>query len=423
MISVSSTDLSSYLPQKGLSRNLGLLLSLMIAFPTYAGAMEETSYPAETVTGGATWIHNPALLGSDTDGLWSLQVIGAKASLSNNLLNLDLYEKYNGRFLSEEDKEDILDRIPGDQAKLAVHAGAEALSFRYGSFGFQTRSFAGANGAMDKDFVDLLFFGNELDRRYELLNSGSGLAYTSFGPSYGRRAGELVDWNVSLGGTVRYVIAWMGGQVVESRGETVTRVDGISGWGETVVRYSEGTGSGLALDLGMWAMKENWELQLSLIDLGPSISWSKGKEKWFTFEFKDWTFEEETEQDGHAYTKEDSTVEIASWTSPLPTRMRTLVAYHTDWGQIHLLWLQGLRTRAGVTRTPRFQAGTEWRAQPWLRPKFALQIGSPEGMGIAFGLGLDVGVFHGDFSILGFRVPPSRSKSLGFGFNLAFGSI
>ena len=400
----------------------GLVLLLTVTFSSTVSSEELSFTPSATVLGEKPWVYNPAVLGTREDGIWSFDIMRANASIRNNAFDLDLYEEYNGEFLTDEDKEKILDRMSSGQAKVTADVASEALSFRRRTVGFSVRTFVGGHGGLDKDFADLLLYGNELDRTYRFLNSGSALAYTSFGLSYGRPAGMLARWNVSLGGAIRYVVGLAGAEVVESRGETVTDITGINGWTETLIRRSEGTGSSVAFDFGIWALKERWELGLALNDLGPAVSWDDAEEKYLFLEFEDWTFQDETEEDGHAYTEEDTTISIRTWTMPLPTRLRTMAAYHTDWGHVHFVWMQGLRSVAGISTTPRVLLGTEWNAQPWLKPRVQLEIGSPEGLSIATGLGIAPSIFHLDLAITNFRFPPMKSKGLGFSLGLGFGS-
>lgn len=404
--------------------SLCALVLLICSTTVFALVSETPRKPAGTIVGEVPWVYNPAVLGTREDGTWSFDLVRANASIGNNAFDLDLYEEYNGAFLTDEDKQKILDRMSGDQAKLAAQIAAEALSFRRGAVGFCVRSFGGGDGGLDQDFADLILYGNELDRTYKFLNSGSVLAYTSFGLSHGRPAGMLAEWDVSLGGSIRYVLGLGGAEVMESRGETVTEITGVNGWSETLIRRSEGTGSSVAFDFGAWAVRDRWELQLAINDIGPGIGWADGEERYHFLEFEDWTFEDETDdsldENEHAYDEIDSTTAISAWKTPLPLRLRTMAAYHTDWGHVHLLWLQGLRSVAGITTTPRIAVGTEWLARPWLKPRFQLEIGSPEGLSMATGLGIAPAFFYLDLAITNFRFPPMKSKGLGFSLGLGF---
>jgi hypothetical protein len=325
-------------------------------------------------------------------------------------LNLSLYNKYNGEFLSTEDKEDILDAIGGDSVEGSTAGRFDAPAVRVGSIGFGTRTFAGASMKLDKDFVDLVFFGNELNRRYKLLNSGTALAYTSFGVSYGRAVAQPRGWLVLGGVSLKYVAGWAAAKVVESRGNVLTESSGVSGWGESRIRESDGTGRGLALDLGAWAANARWECGAVLRELGPALRWPGGTEESYSFEIDGWTLEGEDS----LYSEEKHTRDVGRWFSPLPTSLEAAGAYHTSWGVVSLQWIQGLRETAGMTTTPRVQTAVSWEATRWLRPWLGLEMGAPEGLSLPLGTELWVSPVRFDVALTGCRVPPSHGKALGF---------
>ena len=381
---------------------------------------EDDSRSVSNISGDISWISNPALLGTE-EFHWGFRLARINGSVANNALSLDRYKEYNGEYLTETDKQDILDEISGDSAHLNSLITLDALSFRWSNFGFYTRSYGGGRGGIDKTFVDILFFGNKLDETYSFLNTGSALAYTSVGLAYGRPAGSVNDWDISTGASLRFIIGLGAADVVESRGETKTAIDGIDGWTETTIRYSKSTGTGLAFDFGIWARNDPWEIQLSLNDFGSSVSFGEAEEKYVFYEFEDWTFENESEEDGHAYVSEDTTLALDSWSCPLPIRLNTLIGYHLDWGFVYLQWLQGLRTFGGGTTNPHISLGTEWRAREWLFPRLQFDIGGSEGISIAAGTGLRIGPTQIDLAITTFAFPPMNSKGIGVAFGLEIG--
>jgi len=382
---------------------------------------EDDSRSVSNISGDISWISNPALLGTE-EFHWGFRLARIHGSVANNALSLDRYKEYNGEYLTETDKRDIIDAISGDSAKLASLVSIDALSFRWANFGFYTRGYGGGTGGLDKSFIDILFFGNDLNERYSFLNTGSALAYSSIGIALGRPSGTVYDWNVSLGGSLRFIIGLGAADVVESRGETETAIDGIDGWTETTIRYSKGTGTGLAFDFGFWARKDRWEIQLSLNDFGSSVSFGEAEEQYLFYEFEDWTFEDESEEDGHAYVSEDTTLALDSWSCPLPVRLNTLVGYHLNWGHVYLQWLQGLRTFGGGTTNPRISLGTEWRAREWFLPRLQFDVGGTEGISLAAGSGFRIGTAQIDLAITTFAFPPMNSRGIGAALGIGFGS-
>ncbi len=394
------------------------LACTVLLCPTPALSQGRQLAPAPGVHGTCAWLANPAVLGVHSESAWELHLIGASGVASNNALNLSLYRKYNGEFLTTEDKQDILDAVSGSAIEGAASGSVDLLGVRVGQFAFSTRTFAGVNLELDKDFVDLLFFGNEINRRYRLMNEGSSLVFSSVGVSYGRTVGNVADWSLSVGGALRYVIGWEAAKVVESSGEAVTEPSGVTGWGESRVRYSEGRGRSVALDLGARAAKQDWEIGAVLHDIGPSIRWSGGREEMYTFEIYGWTFEE----GDTLYNEEKHTREIGHWFTPLPTCLDILAAHHRRWGSVSLQWTQGLREIAGVMTAPRFRLVGSWVLTAWLRPWLGLEVGSPEGFSLPLGFGLHLGPVGLNAALTGCRLPPSDSKALGLALSISAGS-
>ncbi len=395
-----------------------VLACLALLCPRHLLSQEREWEPAPGLHGACAWLANPAVLAAGSEHVWELQLLAISGTVANDAVNLSLYREYNGEFLTAEDKGDILDAVPGSTVEGTASGWLDILGARLGRYALTTRTYAGAALELDRDFLDLLFFGNELNRRYQLINAGSSLAYSSFGISYARPAGEVTGWYVSAGAAIRYVVGWEAAEVVESRGQVVTEPSGVSGWGESRVRSSEGRGRGVAFDMGGWAAKRNWEVAASLRELGPAIRWQSGREETYSFEIDGWTFE----QGDTLYNEEKHTRDIGQWFSPLPTCLEIMVAHHRDWGSVSLRWNQGLREIAGMTTTPRVVVVGSWISTPWIRPWLGLELGSPEGFSLPFGLALQLGPVGLNAALTGCRLPPMSSKALGLALSISAGS-
>jgi hypothetical protein len=371
--------------------------------------------PSVGIHGCRPWLANPAILGNPNYRHWELEIVSAAAVVANNGLNLSLYRRYNGEFLTKEDKDDILRAIPGSTLEGAGIAQLSAMGVKLGRLAFVTKTFAGAAVELDKDFLDIVFFGNELDRRYHLFNSGSSLAFSSFGLAYGRTVALVNGWSIMGGGSLRYVVGLEAMRVMESRGEVVTDTSGISGGGESRVRYSEGRGNGVAADLGAWASKGMWEIGVTVRDVGPAIRWHDGKEESYAFDIRGWTLEDEFEEDedDNLYSEEKHSRDMGHWSTPLPISLEIMAGYHRYSGSISLRWTQGLRETAGATTKPRVQIAASWDPTTWVQPRLGLEVGAPEGFSLPFGIGLRAGPVRIDVALTGCRLPPSDSKALG----------
>ena len=396
--------------------------SLVLVMVFGWGAAAASTEAAMSQWPGFGWLANPALLSSPDIGAWEIWLAQGDIAVRNNAFNLDMYRTYNGTFLDADDKERILDSISGKSARGLLRGEGGAVGVHVGRAAFLTKAYVGGDLTVDKDLIDLMFFGNDIDRRYELLSSGGMLAYVSMGGAFGFPTGQVAGWETSTGIGARIAIGGLAAKIEESSIEILTQVEGLTATGATVIRRtkdSDGAGrpATVAFDLGGRAAKGPWEVAIALKDVGPSFSWSDVEEKVIEFEALEWT----AEMGDSGYTTVDTTYDVGSWSTPLPTRLECTAARSLSWGAAYARWEQGLRRWAGVTTTPRVHAGVAWDALSWLCPWLELGIGSPEGFGLSVGAALRPGPVRLDLGVTGFRLPPSHSEALGVQLGLGFG--
>ena len=78
-------------------------------------------------------LFNPANLGFQSHQQTGLQIVGAGLAISNNSFSLDDYNTYTGATLNEQDKQDLLDKIPDEGLELSIDAEVSALSLSMGN--------------------------------------------------------------------------------------------------------------------------------------------------------------------------------------------------------------------------------------------------------------------------------------------------
>lgn len=397
-------------------RSLIVLATALCLCPTPSRSAETSRYA------WGSWIENPALLGDPRIGRWEIRVVEGGVALRNNAFNLDLYRTYNGAFLEEGDKREILNSISGPSARGAFRGEAGMLGVHVGRVAFVSNAYAGGDLSLPKDLIELMFFGNAFDRRYELLGSGSVTAYVAVGGAFGLPAGKVAGWEASAGLGARVAVGAMAAKVTESSMSILTEAAGLSATGRTAVRRTLDDGDAgrpltVAFDLGGRAVRGRWEVGVVLKDLGPSFSWPDVEEKVFTLDIDNWT----AEMGDSGYATSDTTFDPGTWSTPLPTRLECRAARSFRWGALSLRWEQGLRRWAGVTTTPRVALGGSWETTSWCRPWLELSMGSPEGFGLGFGIALHPGPLRFHLAFTEFRIPPSRSEALGARLALGFG--
>ncbi len=98
---------------------------------------------------------NPANLALEDRKNYSVKLFSLAAYADNNAFTLADYKKYNGAYLSNTDKEDILAKIPEEGLNIDLSANAAVLSFSVGSFAFLAEGIADGDGNLPKGPIEL----------------------------------------------------------------------------------------------------------------------------------------------------------------------------------------------------------------------------------------------------------------------------
>jgi len=399
--------------------HLTICLILSTVIMQSVTAVEIPWQPARTVDDAAPWAINPATLGVNYQSAWGYEFGGAHVQVANDALDLAIYKDYNGSYLSSADKDLILNRIMDENLSGSLSIQGRVATLRAGRLAYIMRAYASATGSIDKDFVELTFYENDLDREYFMFNKGHSLCMSSFGFSYGQKIAEFGGWQIAGGGGVQIIFPLKAVEVVESSGSVHTEERGISGSGYTVTRRSDGTGRGVSFDMGIWAAYELLEISITIRNFGPKIIWPEAIEERIDFQMDQWSFDQG--EDG--YESVDSTVTLADWKTELPTSVTLLAAAHAPWGNVNLSVNRGLVRSGGQRVETRFLFGTELYLLHWLRPRLGIRMGGVEDPSGAAGARLNLWHLHTDFFISGFKIPNGSSKGLTIGASLGLGEI
>jgi len=396
---------------------VGIALTGGLANPV--SAIEIPWQPARTVDDAAPWAINPATLGVNYQSAWGYEFGGAHVQVANDALDLAIYKDYNGSDLSSADKDLILNRIVDENLSGSLSLQGRVATLRAGRLAYIMRAYASATGSIDKDFVELTFYENDLDREYFMFKDGHSLCMSSFGFSYGQKIAEFGGWQIAGGGGIQLVFPLKAIEVIESSGSVYTDSLGISGSGTTIIRRSDGTGRGISFDLGLWAGYELLEIRMSVRNIGPKIVWPEAVEERVDFQMDQWSFEQG--EDG--YENVDSTVTYNDWKTELPTSISFLAAAHAPWGNVHLSMRRGVVNGSGQRVDTRFLFGTELYLCDWFRPRIGIRSGGIEDPSGAVGTRLNLWHLHTDIFVSGFKIPNGSSKGLTFGVSLGLGEI
>lgn len=369
---------------------------------------------------------NPANLSLAGNARASFHVLSLSGEAANSSLTVGDYKRYNGADLTDADKAAIMGKIDGDQLHVDLAADATGLSATYRGFAFTASTAAFADGGLPRDLVELLLYGNELGRTYDVgAVSGEGMSLSTASLSASRAlhlrvVAGLVD-ELAVGATVRYMKGWYYARVVDAVGSLYTGMGGVDGTGEIVARTSDG-GSGLGFDLGVAARRGPLQLGLSLHDLASRVSWENGEEVTTTLRIADVTAED-LDNGADVVDQNDETVSIGSFAVELPASLRLGAAYGLGKWLVAADYVQGWGGDGLDPQSGELAAGVEHRTLDWLRLRSGVTLGADRSPGLGLGAGLVAGAARIDLAVASDGgVVPGQGEGVGvaLGIGLLF---
>ncbi len=334
---------------------------------------------------------NPANLALE-DGphiSFRLPAIGIRAT--SNFIDRSQYDRYNGSFLTEKDKNDIIEGISGNTVDFDAESEFKFLGFSYGPYAVLISAIAASNIDISKDVLDLLLFGNELNRVYSFSDTIFG-AWTAVSVSVSAAKSFNVPQfgRLSVGATAKYLrgLGWV--DTPRSSGSIVTNEGDVDLEGDIITRRSSG-GTGFAFDLGLSSsLAGGWTAGISLVNLVGRINWDKDNEEKRSEYIGVLTVGEESEQ-----AESDTVVSIGSFRSRYPPFLRLGVArnFRKDL-LVAADYHQGFGDVAGSLETLRASLGLEYMPIDWLKLRTGFAVGGFGGTSISAGMGIGYGGFE-----------------------------
>lgn len=365
---------------------------------------------------------NPANLGITARQLTGVQLIGVGVSVSNNSFSLDDYNSYTGATLSQQDKDNLLDKIPVEGLKVSADAEASVLAFGMGNLAFSVSGIGAAEINISREVAELLMDGNTIADTIALDGTyGEGFGIGSFNVSYGHCLYKFGDRQLAVGGTYRYLRGFGYEEITHMNGEAVTLMTGFEGVGSVISRTATG-GNGHALDLGATLqISKRYTVGATVFNFLSRMNWNRDTEEHrYSFDFD--TLNVGNMSNGDIITSSDTTVEIDDFTTGLPSTIRLGLAKTSGSLLWAVDWEQGFKQAAGSSSKPRFSAGGEYRLLGFLPMRVGFGVGGKQGTTYAAGLGIDLTVVNLDVAVANYNaISGSSGKGLNFAINLAIG--
>ncbi len=361
--------------------------------------------------------YNPANLAISSGT--SIGLAGVALDIHNNALSLDRYNEITGAYLDQSDKEQILSEIPSSGFRMDADVRASVFGVQAGSFALSFGALGAGQGNLDKDYFDLVLFGNELGETVDFSNTyGEGYALGMATMSYGGVLRETESSRLSFGLNAHYLHGVYEMHVDEASGYLSTEMDQISGEAMVATTSSDG-GAGYAFDIGMALQAPGgWTLGLVMDNALSNMNWDSGVERQeYHVSAADLSL---TNNDmDRSITDSDTTYAVAGYSTTLPRQLRLGAANRIGAFEVAMDYVQGFENRGLASTSPQFSLGTEWWLTGIVQPRFGISVGGKAGAGASAGLGMRLGFWRLDFAaVTRGGLNPYNTKGIG----LAMGS-
>ncbi len=356
---------------------------------------------------------NPANLALSDSPKLSLPLnMGLSFIMENNSISISDYNKYNGDFISDEDKDDIVGSIPGGGLKFNTDVGlflpvigGVAFPMPWGlSSAIAVNARLGLEGEIPRDMIDLLLNGNQFARNREAAGKspgydiaewdgqGWGLGVFSWAIAKPMMPASLKNFlsEFAVGATFK-VMSGGFGEVLRSDGGIETRVGGTDIDAYAVTRVGGGVGFGL--DLGATGVTKDGKttVGLALMNLLDTMNWNIESQQDSVFvqasRLRALSFTGKAGFDD-IFDEYGSETEDSSFSLTLPAMLR-LGATHRPIPKLTVSgqYDQAFSSGFGISSTPRLALGVEYRLVDWFPLSFGLSGGGRAGQSSAIGFG------------------------------------
>ncbi|RKY70081.1 MAG: hypothetical protein DRP97_04340 [Candidatus Latescibacterota bacterium] len=390
---------------------------------------------------------NPANLGLSGGRSVVVGLPGMGFAFGNNVLSTGVYERYNGKYLTEKDKSDILYRIQ-DGWRFDTSFRCDVFGLSVGRIGVKHWVEFASDFSLTQAPFEMLFRGTEAGKTISLDDLGAELALldvTALSYAYpiplSLVASETERFGVTelaVGATVKYIVGGAYAKLETPEGRLVFDEYVMHGNGEAWVETAGVTwnlgsdkededpdfhagkiGGGFALDLGAAAvLNNNLTVSVGLLNLIGGVTWDTDCER-AVFSFQADSLNvvavaEDTTDGDALYASSDTSYSIGSFESNLPAVLNVGAACRLNIEENGLLglhpspwlvkdvvvamdWRQGLSNGLGVSTTPRIALGIENKTLRGIIPlRYGVALGGSKDIVQTVGCGLVLGSFRWD---------------------------
>lgn len=368
----------------------------------------------------------------------------------------------SSKYLDTDDKNDIIEQVGNTPINIIGNMKPLSVVVRtkVGTFGFGVEERVGGYFYFDKDFLDVAFFGNEINKTYNFSDLAFNTSWTrqiSF--SYARKF-DIKNKNfkyINLGASFKPQLGFYYSEIIDNNLSVFTNdTNQIIGSGKATILYSgisserklepplNNAGFGLGFDVGLSTTLENFfnigklNVGFSVTDIG-YIKWKTNAANYYydgSFLITDITKKEQVDSLRDKINGTRSPIDGFSRMLPTTVRIGAQYKYYADknmrYGKTHsadmelmsfaLDYIQGFTDNYGGTTTPIVALGYEINPLNQLSGRLGIVAGGREKFELSFGIGVNTGPFSFDFGTYNILsiFAPKKTKNFSMGLNMNF---
>ncbi len=373
--------------------------------------------------------YNPANLSYNTYYDFSINLIGIGFETANNAFNLNQYKRYNGNYLDEASKEDLVTSISDGRLSIISAGEAQLFSAHYKSYAFSISMVGDGRGNVAREVFELALWGNELDRLYRFSPmTGQSSMAIKVGFSGGQTLLRSKKWirHLGLGFGLYYLRGMAFFDINQSQVYSLTRFSNADATGHFISDKAKG-GNGMTFNIGSTLeFTDCWRVGIGVQDVFSFIHWNHGlKQLQANFElydgFADNLLTEQEDFDSLLVTS-DTTLALSSFTQVLPRRLFIGVVHAHKWISIALDFKYHFH-RLEYLRSTRVAMGFELHPSQTIKIRSGINYDDRIGVSFSAGLGIIWGAFRWDWGMRfnnGITTPHIRGIGAATSFSLYY---
>ncbi|MFA5498584.1 MAG: hypothetical protein WC327_03470 [Candidatus Cloacimonadia bacterium] len=329
-----------------------------------------------------------------------LLLLNTNLDIGNNLLSTKRYNDLNGTFLTEADKDRILDDL-AKSFRLEGNVTHNLLGFAYNRIAISSKLHINAQGKLSSRYFELIMKGNEFDRQYSFDESDtrlSGFAYLDLTFGVSPYSFEYKGVPIHTGLALSYLRGLASLTTEKYKGEFFVSNDGAMFDQEAVINTSLG-GSGFKAMLGaMSQITPELAVGLSLDNIPGYIKWDNEVERRSYFASADSVYIADLDE---LILHTDEVAEpLESFTQRFPLISRLSAIYQKDKLSLSLDWSHAYKQGMIGDNNSFLALGAEYYLTRFIPFRCGVNIRTRDkGYSFSYGSGIEAGPFLFNYGI------------------------